>query len=107
MSSVRNLFLFSLSVVLCAAPAGCSSSSSRADGGVEADGAPSGSEDAGAPASEDSGSTTTTGGGNTGGGNGGCTPGCGGSECGVDGCGSPCGSCPPNDLCLEGHCEPT
>ena len=38
-----------------------------------------------------------------------CFPQCDGRECGDDGCGGSCGSCPnPNDFCEEGqcHCEP-
>ena len=34
-----------------------------------------------------------------------CAPQCGGKMCGSDGCGGQCGSCQPEELCVEGKCE--
>lgn len=33
-----------------------------------------------------------------------CTPLCDVKECGSDGCGASCGTCPPGFICLEGNC---
>jgi hypothetical protein len=34
-----------------------------------------------------------------------CSPGCGGKECGDDGCGGSCGECGEDDTCQDGECE--
>ncbi len=39
------------------------------------------------------------------GGCGSCTPNCGGKECGSDGCGGSCGSCPQGMGCVAGTCQ--
>jgi hypothetical protein len=35
----------------------------------------------------------------------GCEPDCTGKQCGDDGCGGSCGSCPDSDVCSDGTCE--
>jgi hypothetical protein len=34
-----------------------------------------------------------------------CIPDCGGKECGDDGCGNACGTCPPGVICMDGQCN--
>ena len=34
-----------------------------------------------------------------------CTPKCAGKLCGADGCGGQCGSCLPEELCVDGECQ--
>jgi len=34
-----------------------------------------------------------------------CEPDCGGKECGIDGCGGSCGSCPGDQTCQSGQCS--
>jgi hypothetical protein len=36
---------------------------------------------------------------------GGCTPNCGGKQCGPDGCGGFCGQCPAEQQCVDGICD--
>ena len=35
-----------------------------------------------------------------------CEPSCAGAECGPDGCGGSCGSCPSSEACTQGQCVP-